>query len=294
MRRTAAAIAGVFVLGAACDSPRTAVSRTSPPAAPSTTTTPSATPANAETALSTASTAQDAAALAAVITEAESAVRDLATPAADLATWGHAQQLAYRRVAARPEWDAEVVARLPEHLRPVAEANVRATRELWALTAPRPELPDWRIVEAPPAEELLAHYRGAEAEFGVPWEFLAAIHLVETRMGRIRGTSPAGARGPMQFLPSTWEPYGEGDIEDPRDSIRAAARYLAANSAPADMSGALFAYNRSDHYVAAITAYAGVMAPDDVGERAYHGYYHWQVYYRLTSGDVLLPVGYGS
>ena len=68
-------------------------------------------------------------------------------------------------------------------------------------------------------------------------------------MGRIRGTSTAGAKGPMQFLPSTWEAYGEGDIEDPDDAIMAAARYLANYGAPADMDRALFAYNHSDHYV---------------------------------------------
>ena len=37
-------------------------------------------------------------------------------------------------------------------------------------------------------------------------------------------------------------------------------------------------------------AYAEVMRtePD-----ALRGYYHWQVYYLTTNGDVLLPVGYG-
>ena len=36
-------------------------------------------------------------------------------------------------------------------------------------------------------------------------------------MGRIRGTSTAGARGPMQFLPPTWVADGAGgDIKDPR------------------------------------------------------------------------------
>ena len=45
-------------------------------------------------------------------------------------------------------------------------------------------------------------------EFGIDWTYLASIHLVETRMGRIRGTSVAGAQGPMQFIPATWASYG--------------------------------------------------------------------------------------
>jgi membrane-bound lytic murein transglycosylase B len=174
----------------------------------------------------------------------------------------------------------------------VVAANVGAGRELGALTKPRTSLPPWHIVAPAPAEELLAHYREAERMFGVPWTYLAAIHLVETRMGRIRGPSSAGAQGPMQFLPSTWAAYGGGgDINSNRDAILAAGRYLHANGAPAAMDNALFHYNHSPHYVRAITAYATQMAADS---RAFFAYYHWQVYYRLTTGDMLLPVGWGA
>ena len=75
-----------------------------------------------------------------------------------------------------------------------------------------------------------------------------------------------------------------------RDAIRAAARYLRANRAPADMPNALFRYNNSQPYVRAVTAYAEVMRAEP---EAYRGFYHWQVYYLTTRGDILLPVGYG-
>lgn len=227
--------------------------------------------------------------LARAIEQSEQAVRDPSTPSDELVGWARAQQSAYRELARRPEWDGAVAGLLDPDLRVAAAANVAANRDLWALTDPRSELPDWRIVAPPDPEILLGHYRAAEAEFGVGWEYLAAIHLVESRMGRIRGASSAGAQGPMQFLPATWEAYGEGDINDPGDAIRAAARYLTDHGAPADMAGALFAYNHSDHYVNAIEAHASVMRDD---ERAYLGYHHWQVYYRLETGDVVLPVGW--
>lgn len=263
------------------------------PVAPPTTAAPGATPTTVQppwqAALALAEDPPGPHDLARAIVLAEDAVREPATPEADLAGWGRAQQLAYRQLARHPEWDDAVADAIGPTYTSVAIGNAGTFRELWALIEPRDELPDWRIVEPPPPDELLAHYRAAEAEFGVPWPYLASIHLVESRMGRIRGASTAGAQGPMQFLPSTWEAYGEGDIEDPGDAIRAAARYLVDHGAPADMPRALFAYNHSDHYVSAVETYARIMQDN---ERAYDGYYHWEVYYRLASGDVVLPVGW--
>jgi hypothetical protein len=99
----------------------------------------------------------------------------------------------------------------------------------------------------PPEQELLAHYREAEAASGVGWNYLAAVNLIETRLGSVTGTSSAGAQGPMQFLPSTFAAYGDGgDIHAPRDAILAAGRYLAANNFAGDPDNALFRYNHSD------------------------------------------------
>ena len=235
--------------------------------------------------------AADADALALQMVAAERAVRDQSVTGADLAWFGHLQQLTYRRLAATPELRDAVLAAVPADLKAAATANADATADLRATVVPGPNLPTtWRIVEPAPMDDLARYYREAEAEFGVPWSYLAAIHLVETRMGRIRGTSTAGAQGPMQFIPATWARYGEGDINSDRDSIRAAARYLHANGAPGNMANALFRYNQSQRYVRAVTAYAEVMRADP---DAYRGYYQWQVYYLTTRGDILLPVGFG-
>ena len=169
-------------------------------------------------------------------------------------------------------------------------AQLRAADLLTGLGRPRRKFPPWRIVEPPPADVLLGYYREAQRLTGVPWTYLAAIHLVETRMGRIRGPSTAGALGPMQFMPATWARYGAGgDINDPRDSVLAAARLLADHGAPGDMAGALWHYNPSSRYVGAVTAYARTMQESAA---VYRGYWHWQVFCQLRRGAYLLPVGY--
>jgi membrane-bound lytic murein transglycosylase B len=253
---------------------------------PTTTVAPATTTTAAPT---TTTTLTPQAALASTLVRVETAIRNPATPASELPALGQAQQQAYRNLVANPQWDAEVLALVPERLRATVEANVAAGRDLTALTpAPPPDspLPKWRIVAPDPAEQLLPLYKeAAAAAGGVPWQYLAAIHLVETRMGRIRGDSTAGAQGPMQFIPSTWAFYGRGgDVRSNRDAIFAAARYLRATGAPSDMARALRAYNNSARYVRAVTNYAEQMVAD---ERAYLGYHAWQVYY----GTRLLPEG---
>jgi membrane-bound lytic murein transglycosylase B len=235
----------------------------------------------------------DAGAAVTSIRDADAVVHDHAATDANLAVAGHALQIDYREMALHPDWDDDVRAALPASLRDEVAANVEAARQLRALVRnPKPNMPAWTIVAPAPRDELLGYYKEAERTFGVPWEYLAAVHLTETKMGRIRGTSTAGAKGPMQFLPSTWEAYGGGgDIESNHDSILAAARYLAANGAPERMADALHHYNPTDKYVKAVTAYAEVMRADP---DAYRGYYHWQVYYWSTLGDVWLRVGYSE
>ncbi len=288
MRRLAAAVLTLVAVAGCSDSEpaavgptTTSVITTSTTVAPSTTVT--------TVAPTTTTTLTPQATLAATLTTSESAIRNPATPAAQLAAIGQAQQQAYGTLVAHPEWDADVLARVPAKLRSTVEANVLAGRDLTALNTPTPPgqpRPRWHIVAPDPADQLVATYKAAGAAAGgVGWEYLAAIHLVETRMGRIKGDSTAGAQGPMQFIPSTWAIYGRGgDITSNHDAIHAAARFLRATGAPTDMARALRAYNNSARYVRAVTAYAKEMEGD---ERAYLGYHAWQVYY----DGRLLPEG---
>jgi membrane-bound lytic murein transglycosylase B len=130
----------------------------------------------------------------------------------------------------------------------------------------------------------------------VPWSVLAAVHLVETRMGRIVGLSTAGAQGPMQFIAGTWTRYGlGGDVWNTRDAILGAANYLAVNGAAegtdAGLDNALYRYNNDSRYVRAVRDYAALMHAD---ERAFLGFHAWHVYYRTHFGVYLLPTGYAS
>ena len=94
----------------------------------------------------------------------------------------------------------------------------------------------------------------------------------------------------MQFLPATWTQYGAGgDIEDLNAASRAAARLLKRNGINGNPRAAVFSYNRSDAYVDAVLAYAGVMTAEP---KAFLGYYGWQVFYRHAQGDTLLPEGW--
>jgi membrane-bound lytic murein transglycosylase B len=236
-------------------------------------------------------TTDDAAELARQLDDAAATIRERDATPAEVRQAAEFQQLAVRALsAASAGFRHRVTSRLHPDTALTVRSLVRASRVLTSMTEPQRKLPRWRIVAPPPATELLGYYREAQQRTGVSWTYLAAIHLVETRMGRIRGVSTAGARGPMQFLPSTWDLYGnDGDITDPRDAILAAARLLKANGAPRDMADSLWHYNPSESYVRAVREYARTMQRS---RSAYRAFWHWRVFYRHARGTYVLPVGY--
>jgi soluble lytic murein transglycosylase-like protein len=222
---------------------------------------------------------------------AEKAIRDPNVTGQKLKYYSWLQQLVYGQLTNYPDWADPLVAAMPEDIRANVKTIIDAGKELRRLRGPTPKtFPDWKIVEPKPVDELLGLYKAAQQRFGVDWTYLAAINLVETRMGRIRGVSSAGAQGPMQFMPGTWAAYGMGgNVEDERDAIMGAANYLKASGAPNDMDRALFAYNRHIGYVNAIKLYARVLQKDPAVYRGYHG---WQVYYPTVKGIFHLGPGW--
>ena len=205
---------------------------------------------------------------------------------------GHEEQLIVRVMARNPEWHETIISEMPADLRRVAELHLLARSELGLLHTADPleTIPVWEIIEPEPMWTLVAYYEEAEAATGIDWEILAAINLVETGMGRIDGLSSAGAQGPMQFLPTTWEEVSQGgDIDDPRDAINGAARYLVQRGGLDDIRAGLFGYNNSNHYVNAVLAYADLLRLEG---RALRGLYNWEIYVGTTEGTLWLPVGF--
>ncbi|MBW4529117.1 MAG: lytic transglycosylase domain-containing protein [Aphanothece saxicola GSE-SYN-MK-01-06B] len=239
---------------------------------------------------------RDPAAMAAELAALEPALRSTATPADQLPELAHRQQVIYRRLSTDPVLSALVRGFLPVRWQDVFDRHLAARREFLAMHRGGPRsavVPAWRIREPEPAANLLRYYREAAAATGIPWEVLAAVNLVETGMGRIDGVSVADARGPMQFLPTTWAErgIGKGDIRDPEDAIHAAARYLVRRGGLKDIRKGLWGYNNSNRYVRGVLHYAELLRQDP---QAFTGLYHWEIHYNSAAGDLWLPVGYNQ
>ena len=235
--------------------------------------------------------ATDASDVAARVVEVEQL---LLTTDRDDAAYGdlaHEQQMLYRHIARNPDWILPLWEIVPDELFATVERHVTARQAISSLSTAEPggNVPAWEIIEPLPADELLALYRQASEATGIDWAYLAAINLLETGFGRIDGISIAGAQGPMQFLPTTWEEVSDGDIRDPYDAIPAAARYLVRRGGPEDMQRALWGYNNSDYYVTSISAYADLFRADLANFYAAH---QWEIHYSSSAGDLWFPVGY--
>lgn len=138
-------------------------------------------------------------------------------------------------------------------------------------------VPSARALTSIPARYLRLYQEAAATCPGLPWAVLAAIGTVESDNGRstasgvASGANPAGAEGPMQFLPATFAAYAvpvpPGGARppspyDPVDAIFATARDLCANGARrgADIPAAVYAYNHDHDYVAEVLADADALA----------------------------------
>jgi membrane-bound lytic murein transglycosylase B len=191
------------------------------------------------------------------------------------------QQRIYRLLATNAQLSRATVKLLPRDLARVAADLLAAHRELNRLTPP---LATHKIKVGPalPASVLLDDYRQAQRRFGVPWNVLAAVNFVESKFGKLRNASAAGAQGPMQFMPATWRRYGlGGNVHDPNDAIVGAANYLHASGAPRDLRRALHHYNPSRSYVDAVLRYAQRIASE---RTMFFALYNWQVFAKTARG----------
>lgn len=193
------------------------------------------------------------------------------------------QQRIYRYAARHPALASRAFRELPSRLAAQARDNTSAIGRLLRLTRPIKGSATFTVQRPRPSSVLLDRFKKAERRFGVEWEVLAAVMFVETKFGRVRSASYAGAQGPMQFMPATWKAYGMGgDIQDPGDAIMGAANYLRASGAPRDYRRALHAYNHSSAYVNAVLLHARQIKRD---VRNYYAYYNWQVFVLTTKGE---------
>lgn len=235
----------------------------------------------------------DSTAAAALFAEVQEGLRAESDEPDAYADLGHTEQLVIRQLVRNDEWIESFLSELSAQDRAIAELHLTARRELGLLhtgDSPSPNIPAWTIVDPEPLDVLIGHYKRAGEATGIDWQILAGINLVETGMGRIRGASSAGAQGPMQFLPTTWDEVSEGgDINDPGDAIDGAARYLVQRGGLEDIRQGLFGYNNSDNYVNAVLAYADLLELD---ERTIRGFYNWEIYVGTSAGTLWLPVGF--
>ena len=121
-----------------------------------------------------------------------------------------------------------------------------------------------------PITSYLQLFRDSAARYcpRLSWTVLAAIGQIESGDGRNIGPSSAGALGPMQFMPGTWDqwgidgfgPPGPPDVMNPLDAVPSAARMLCADGASAGtgtgLRQAIFAYNHATWYVNEVLALA--------------------------------------
>lgn len=134
--------------------------------------------------------------------------------------------------------------------------------------------PEKRVVAPREKQREQDLYTRASIAFGsvIPASVLRAVHQTETRSSKTTCIkSSAGATGPMQFIPKTWEAYkadGDGngtkDICDLEDAVYGASNYLStlykqkSGSRDARLYAALYGYNHADWYVQKVLKLSGL------------------------------------
>jgi membrane-bound lytic murein transglycosylase B len=192
------------------------------------------------------------------------------------------QQRIYRLLTRDSSLATRTLALVPRDLQKVGRDLLAAQRELYRLTPPI-GVHAIKVARARPAPELLRYYREAQRRFKIPWNVLAAVNFVETKFGKLRSASAAGAQGPMQFMPATWRRYGlGGNVQNAHDAILGAANYLHASGAPRNLRNALHHYNPSRAYVDAVVRYARRVGAD---RTMFYALYNWQVFVKTPRGD---------
>jgi len=167
-----------------------------------------------------------------------------------------------RLLAGHPNLAVATIGLLPPALASEIRELTRAARDLRKLSGGTPPR-ELKVGEPKPLADLVGFYGAAKRRYGIGPHYLAAIHLVESKFGRVKSNSVAGAKGPMQFIPSTWRIYGRGgNIKDDHDAILAAGNLLRDSGAPRSYSRALYSYNPSRLYVAAVQRYAKLIVRD--------------------------------
>ena len=151
--------------------------------------------------------------------------------------------------------------------------SAAASAVVSALTAPLEDVASTGFTDAAgeiPSRMFGLYHQAAAGCPGLSWSVLAGIGKVESDHGRAHvQVSVAGALGPMQMLPTTFDTYAlpvpPGGATpptpwDPVDAIFAAARMLCHDGAAGghDLPGAVFAYNHDRSYVARVLELADV------------------------------------
>jgi membrane-bound lytic murein transglycosylase B len=215
---------------------------------------------------------------------AETMRHEMAIAAAQFAFRQGARQEELRlyELAGYASVQAAVVPLLPARVRSSFDNSISALHSLYILAG----IDQYYLVnvhfnhlyaDAEPLANLRSYYNEASRRYGIDPSYLASINFIESNFGRVNGPSSAGAMGPMQFEPGTWQEYGQGgNIMDPHDSILAAARLLVHNGAPYNMRNAIYHYNLDFDYVDSVESFA----------RAFRGDPGWldRMYYWNTFG----------